>query len=279
MRVVSKRTGVIIGVSLLAGGALSGAGAAVYGAANAGNSVITGCVREGTLRIVSAPSACASVETPLQWNQQGPQGVPGTQGLQGVKGDTGSQGAKGDTGPQGVKGDTGPQGAKGDPGQPGQPGQPGANGTVWKSGNGAPNNLSGTPGDLYLDLSSGDTYLNVGGTFWTKTGNIKGPAGPQGQQGPQGAPGLVGVYTVTQQLTLGSHIISGTDAICQSSNDVLLGGGFRSSVVGVFSVYESGPDTFTGSTPNRAAWLVDGANTSESSVTITVYAVCAPAST
>lgn len=121
--------------------------------------------------------------------------------------------------------------------------------------------------------------MNVGGTFWAKTGNIKGPQGPQGTQGPQGVPGIQGVYTVTQQLTLASHIISGTSAICQSSNDVVVGGGVRTGGAAQFQVYESGPDTFTGTTPNRAAWFAEGANITGGDVTITVYAICAPAST
>jgi hypothetical protein len=270
MRMVSRKTGIIVGVSLVVGAALSGATAAVYGAASAGNGVITACVHESMVRIVSAPSVCHPVETVVQWNQQGPQGI---QGPQGVKGDPGPQG------PQGPKGDTGPQGQQGAQGQQGQPGQPGTNGATWRSGNGAPVNLSGTSGDQYLDLGTGDVYINVGGPFWTKTGNIKGPQGPQGPQGLQGQPGIRGVYTVTQQLGIGPHIYTGTDATCQSPNDIVIGGGVRTPAIGQFTMYESGPDMITAFSPNRAAWFVEGLNPTDGQITITVYAICAPAST
>jgi len=47
---------------------------------------IYGCFnnKKGNLRIVSNPSACKSSETPISWNQIGPQGSPGPQGPDGV---------------------------------------------------------------------------------------------------------------------------------------------------------------------------------------------------
>jgi len=52
------------------------------------NGVVHGCVQpNGNLRVVdSTTSACKKKETPLNWNQTGPQGPPGP------KGDTGSPG-------------------------------------------------------------------------------------------------------------------------------------------------------------------------------------------
>lgn len=59
--------------------------------------VIHGCVqkRSGKLRIVSDPSKCKWWETPISWNQAGPQGP---------KGDKGDVGPQGPAGPQGTVG-------------------------------------------------------------------------------------------------------------------------------------------------------------------------------
>jgi hypothetical protein len=53
---------------------------------------INGCVKDknGALRIVSDPTSCTSRETPISWNQQGPQGVPGAAGDPGPAGVPGS---------------------------------------------------------------------------------------------------------------------------------------------------------------------------------------------
>ncbi len=85
----------MLGAAALVGALVSGAGAAVYGAATASSGVITACVREGAIRIVSSTSACTSVEAPLQWNQQGPQGLQGPPGPQGVAGPAGPSGTAG----------------------------------------------------------------------------------------------------------------------------------------------------------------------------------------
>lgn len=56
--------------------------------AQTGPSVITACVEEnsGNVRIVSSASDCKRSETSTSWNQQGPQGEPGTDGRDGVSG-------------------------------------------------------------------------------------------------------------------------------------------------------------------------------------------------
>jgi hypothetical protein len=71
--------------------------------------VIHACVKKvgGAVRIVSATTKCASTETAMSWNAQGPQGIAGPRGAQGPVGPAGEKGLKGD------KGDTGPQGAPG----------------------------------------------------------------------------------------------------------------------------------------------------------------------
>jgi len=58
------------------------------------DNVIHGCVSRlfGILRIVSSPGQCLNGETPISWNQTGPQGP------QGPKGDTGATGPMGPAG-------------------------------------------------------------------------------------------------------------------------------------------------------------------------------------
>jgi Collagen triple helix repeat (20 copies) len=113
--------------------------------------VVNGCYNKtsGALRVIDPAAAnCSNGESPLNWNQTGPQGLQGPQGPAGPKGDkgdkgdqglTGSQGAKGDAGAQGPAGPTGPQGPKGDAGAQGPQGPGGVSGrevvgngkTVW----------------------------------------------------------------------------------------------------------------------------------------------------
>ena len=63
----------------------------------AADNTIYGCVRgfTGILRIVSPPGHCLPGESPISWNQTGPQGP---QGQQGPKGDTGPMGPAGPAG-------------------------------------------------------------------------------------------------------------------------------------------------------------------------------------
>lgn len=62
-------------------------------------STIYGCVSKalGLLRIVSGPTACSSLENPISWNSQGPQGPQGPQGAPGPQGTPGAQGPAGVT--------------------------------------------------------------------------------------------------------------------------------------------------------------------------------------
>jgi hypothetical protein len=80
-----------------------------------GGGVIHGCYKkiapaQGTLRVIdnAQGGACGNNESPLNWNQQGPQGVQGPAGPQGAKGDKGDTGSQGPTGPQGPQGQPGP---------------------------------------------------------------------------------------------------------------------------------------------------------------------------
>jgi hypothetical protein len=78
-----------------------GAAAMVWGHGG-DTSLIHACVaKDGTIRIIGANGTCKSNETALDWNIQGPQGLPGSQGIQGSPGDDGEDGATGETGPRG----------------------------------------------------------------------------------------------------------------------------------------------------------------------------------
>ena len=55
--------------------------------------VINACIKpNGTLKVVSAPGDCGSQETPISWNQTGPQGEPGEPGEAGPEGPEGPPG-------------------------------------------------------------------------------------------------------------------------------------------------------------------------------------------
>jgi hypothetical protein len=99
-------------VALLAVGAAGGGTAAAIASVPDSNGVIHACYEApsgstvpatttGNLRIIdpSAGQTCTTypasglTEVSIQWNQQGPQGIPGSQGPQGSQGPTGPQGA------------------------------------------------------------------------------------------------------------------------------------------------------------------------------------------
>ncbi|HEY7795152.1 MAG TPA: collagen-like protein [Gaiellaceae bacterium] len=97
---------IITGALVAACMAAAGAWAAIPGP----NGVINACYVKnvGILRVIDAGKSCMAVETPLNWNAQGPKGDkgdPGPQGAPGAQGVPGPQGAKGD------KGEAGPPGA------------------------------------------------------------------------------------------------------------------------------------------------------------------------
>ena len=78
--------------------------------------VIHGCYVSGTgqLRVydtaVAGAKKCASNETALTWNQQGPQGPQGPTGQAGPQGPTGASGPAGPAGDTGATGPAGPSG-------------------------------------------------------------------------------------------------------------------------------------------------------------------------
>ena len=143
------------------------------------SSQISGCVNKktGALRVASK---CTSLEKPISWNIQGPQGDVGPQGLAGPQGekgdagDTGPQGETGSAGPQGEKGDTGPKGEKGDTGPQGPAGTQVVNtqAVVQKvydgSGKLIGNLIGASNADLTVQIGAARvTYNNSGGVILT----------------------------------------------------------------------------------------------------------------
>lgn len=108
-----KRILVQAGITAVLAAGLLGGMAYAAGTIPGTGGIIQSCYRTngGTLRTVSAGTACLHGERSLQWNQAG---IPGP------KGDTGPVGA---TGPAGAPG---PQGAQGDPGAAGPQGPAGS---------------------------------------------------------------------------------------------------------------------------------------------------------
>ena len=82
-----------------------GAAAAMVWGHGGDASLIHACVaKDGTIRIIGANVTCKSNETALDWNIQGPQGLPGSQGIQGIQGIQGPAGEDGTPGEAGLSG-------------------------------------------------------------------------------------------------------------------------------------------------------------------------------
>jgi Collagen triple helix repeat (20 copies) len=89
-------------------------GGVAYATIPDSSGVIHGCYGPlGVLRVIdpSTGAHCTALETPIQWNQTGPQGPAGPQGPVGATGPVGPAGASGPTGPQGPMGPQGPRGS------------------------------------------------------------------------------------------------------------------------------------------------------------------------
>jgi hypothetical protein len=152
------------------------------------SSQISGCVNKktGALRV---SSKCTSLERPISWSIQGPQGdvgpkgdvgsqgekgETGSTGLQGEKGDTGSTGLQGEKGDPGVKGDTGAKGEKGDTGAQGPAGtqvvttQAAVQKVYDGTGKLIGNLIGATSSDVTVQIGAARvTYNNSGGVILT----------------------------------------------------------------------------------------------------------------
>jgi hypothetical protein len=108
-----------VAVAVTAAVVVAIAGGVTYAAADiGGGGVISGCYMSanGQLRVIDpATDDCRPSETPLSWNQTGPQGAKGDPGPQGEQGSQGEPGPQGEPGRQGERGEQGPPGADGGP--------------------------------------------------------------------------------------------------------------------------------------------------------------------
>lgn len=112
-----------------------------YATVSASDRVIHGCVHDASrhLRVIDpAAETCRQSESPLDWNQQGPQGDPG---------------------PQGEPGAPGPQGEVGPPGPQGPPGPPGGAAAYFAGSRTHVTIPTAYTNLLALDLPAGTWYL------------------------------------------------------------------------------------------------------------------------
>jgi len=174
-------------IALAAAASFAAIGGIAYATIPDSNGVYTACRLNsvGTIRLIdtSLPASnlqshCISLETQIQWNQQG---QPGPQGLQGAKGDTGPQGAQG---PQGPTGDTGPQGAQGPagPAGPSSAGSSGLDTTIV--------NVHTAPGaaDAAASCPSDHPYLLGGGVDSGEAGTVRASRPTENGTGSGGEP-------------------------------------------------------------------------------------------
>jgi hypothetical protein len=175
MRNDLSRRALVLSVAALA--LAVGAGVAYATIPASGSGVISGCYekRTGILRVIDAEAGkkCTQYETPISWNQGGPEGPVGDKGPTGDKGPQGDPGLAGDKGPTGDKGPIGGPGPVGDKGPQGDPGVAGDKGPIGDKGQ--PGD-QGSIGDKGPQGDPGDQ------------GPI-GDKGPAGDKGPQGDPG------------------------------------------------------------------------------------------
>ena len=151
MRNHLSRRALVLSVATLA--LAAGAGVAHAMIPASGSGVISGCYekRTGILRVIDAEAGkkCTPYETPISWNQGGPQGPTGDKGPTGDNGPQGEPGVAGDKGPTGDKGpvgEPGPVGDQGPIGDKGPQGDPGDKGPVGDKGDAGEKGPQGDPG-------------------------------------------------------------------------------------------------------------------------------------
>jgi hypothetical protein len=144
-RVAMMAVMLVTGIGIGAGAMVGAQSSTVYYA----------CVNNssGTIKMVSATASCSANEQRVEWNQRGPQGLPGEpgapgpQGLQGIPGPQGPQGERGVDGAQGPQGVPGADGAQGPAGPRGEVGPPGPAGPRGDEGPQGPQGPAGPAGE------------------------------------------------------------------------------------------------------------------------------------
>ena len=165
----------------------------------------------------------------------------------------------GEPGPQGANGPRGPEGPPGSPGPQGERGEQGPQGPA------GPQGLKGDKGDQ-------------------GPAGFRGNAGPQGIQGPHGPQGIQGEPGVSELVIKTATSPSNSDdktvtVQCTTDNDVLsaiaggaeLGGSYGDNVV----IVSARPTGVAGEVPSGWRASAEEINSTGSTWTLTVYAVCA----
>ena len=180
-----------------------------------------------------------------------------------------SCGGSASNGTQGPPGPPGPIGQPGPPGPIGQPGPPGQNGTDGATGPAGVNGTQGPPGINGTDGATGPQGpAGVNGTDGAQ-GPI-GPTGATGPIGPQGPAGLPTPITVTERsntISLPILVVSATVSVSCLSNEVVTGGGYAFTPLGV------GMEIITNHKSGNG-WTVSGGSGVNVVRTLTAYAEC-----
>src|SRR4051812_9091798 len=243
---VSRRFWLGLGVS--AAVAL-GTGVA-FGSIPDSGGVIHACYNKtnGKLRVTDATNpklgAClASLESAVDWNQQGPAGPVGATGPKGDTGATGPAGGQGPEGETGPAGAQGPKGDKGDTGAQGPAGVPGAQGPKGDTGAAGPVGATGAQGP-------------------------KGDTGAQGPKGDAGTGSVDGYQIVEKTIQVAPGTTSSlTEVECGAGRRAVGGGWDHNAASNVF-VVSSAPSTF------GLSWDGQIQNNTAGNVFATIYAVC-----
>jgi hypothetical protein len=201
-RHTSKLGRVVLAIAMLVVGIGVGMGAMVT--AQSGGTTYYACVNNssGTIKMVNETTACKKHETRIEWNQQGPQGLPGPKG---------DPGADGPPGPQGEPGADGLPGPQGDPGVDGRDGADGADGVDGADGiNCWDLNENGQPDPATEDLN-GDGVVDV--------------LDCKGETGAQGSPGLTTIVERTRTTTIAAVTeVATVIANCDVGHTLVSGG-------------------------------------------------------
>jgi hypothetical protein len=137
-----------------------------------------------------------------------------------------------------------------------------------------------TNGDLRI-VANNETDCRAGetGVSWNVVGP-QGPQGPKGDPGPQGSTGSTGPAGISgydvesDTINLSTNMpAAGRNVPCPAGK-VIVGGGYRSPADSGFVEDSNGPLLLNGLPPQ---WYVFGHITANTSVTVTVYAICANA--
>ena len=168
--------------------------------------------------------------------------------------EAGQQGAKGDTGPQGPVGPQGLAGSQGPQGQPGATGPQGSKGDPGPEGPRGATGPQGIPGPQ----------------------GIQGVPGTRGETGLRGPAGFTGYEIVGNEMTLGQNVGGTATVTCPAGKVVLSGGGYVNRAVYQVNMLSSGP--LADFELSFYGWSATYLNTSDRSVKVTVYAICAAAS-